>query len=64
VLRYPEYPVMPGETALIRVEFDSRGKAGTTVPGIIFYDNSIPNQRKTLYLKGKIQKRKTPGRVN
>jgi hypothetical protein len=54
VVRYPEFPVMPGETASIRVEFDSRGKSGHTEPGIIVYDNSIPNSRNILYLKGEV----------
>jgi hypothetical protein len=57
VLRRPAFPVMPGETATIRVEFDSRSKAGPTRPGIIIYDNSMPNQRNILYLEGKVNPR-------
>lgn len=60
VLKAPEYPVMPGETAVFRVEFDSRGKRGTAVPAIIVYDNSAPNKRNILYLKGEITPRKQP----
>lgn len=58
VLRYPEFPVLPGETATLRVEFDSRGKAGQALPGIIVYDNSSPNSRNILYLKGEVLPRK------
>jgi hypothetical protein len=52
VVHQPEFPVMPGETATLRIEFDSKNKSGLTQPGIIVYDNSIPNQRSILYLKG------------
>ena len=34
VLHRPTYPIMPGETAAIRVEFDTRGKIGRTTPGV------------------------------
>jgi hypothetical protein len=60
VLRYPKDPVMPGDTATIRVEFDSAGKAGKAQPGIIIYDNSMPNARSILYLNGYIIPRKKP----
>lgn len=60
VLRYPNFPVMPGETATLRIEFDSRGKIGRTIPGIIVYDNSSPNARNLLYLKGEVVPRKKP----
>ncbi|HMX40573.1 MAG TPA: DUF1573 domain-containing protein [Saprospiraceae bacterium] len=60
VLRYPNFPVMPGETATLRVEFDSRGKYGRAIPGIIVYDNSSPNARNLLYLKGEVMPRKKP----
>jgi hypothetical protein len=58
VLRVPAFPVMPGETATIRVEFDSRNKAGNARPGIILYDNSRPNARNILYLNGQVVPRK------
>jgi hypothetical protein len=58
VLKYPEFPVMPGETAVLRLEFDSNGKAGATQPGVIIYDNSFPNARNILYLKGTVSPRK------
>lgn len=60
VLRYPRAPIQPGKTASIRVEFDSRGKAGLAQPGIILYDNSTPNERSILYLNGRIVPRKKP----
>ncbi|MCB0527706.1 MAG: DUF1573 domain-containing protein [Saprospiraceae bacterium] len=60
VLRFPDRPVMPGETATIRLEFDSAGKAGHTQPGIIVYDNSKPNSRNILYLDGTVLPRKKP----
>ncbi|MEY3194550.1 MAG: hypothetical protein RIQ78_647, partial [Bacteroidota bacterium] len=59
VLRYPTFPVMPGDTATIRVEFDSMNKAGHAQPGIILFDNSRPNKRNILYLDGTIEPRKT-----
>lgn len=58
VLKFPGHPVMPGETAIVRVEFDTRGKRGAAIPAIIVYDNSSPNKRNILYLKGDISPRK------
>jgi hypothetical protein len=60
VLRYPKEPLQPGQTATIRVEFDSAGKAGDALPGIIVYDNSRPNMRTIIYLSGYIIPRKKP----
>lgn len=60
VLRFPKEPLLPGQTATIRVEFDSAGKAGEAKPGIIVYDNSRPNSRNILYLSGYIIPRKKP----
>jgi Protein of unknown function (DUF1573) len=60
VLRYPTYPVQPGETASIRIEFKSKGKAGDATPGIIIYDNSSPNKRNIVYLQGTVTPRKKP----
>lgn len=60
VLRFPSHPIMPGETAAIRVEFDSAGKAGHARPGIVVYDNSQPNSRNILYLDGEVIPRKKP----
>ncbi|MCK6693995.1 MAG: DUF1573 domain-containing protein [Thermoanaerobaculia bacterium] len=58
ILKSPDHPVMPGESAVVRVEFDSRGKRGLSTPAIILYDNSIPNKRTILYLRGEIAPRK------
>ncbi len=52
VLQFPKFPVMPGETATVRVAFDSQGKVGRTTPGIVVYDNSTPNARNIFYLDG------------
>ncbi|MBK9336230.1 MAG: DUF1573 domain-containing protein [Lewinellaceae bacterium] len=60
VLYLPQHPVMPGETALLRVQFDSSEKLGTAIPAIILYDNSTPNKRHILYLKGDVVVRKKP----
>ncbi|MBU6340135.1 MAG: DUF1573 domain-containing protein [Bacteroidetes bacterium] len=62
VLKRPDYPVMPGETSTLRVEFDSNGKAGSSQPGVIIYDNSIPNGRNIVYLKGSVVPRRKPKR--
>lgn len=60
VLRFPKEPIPPGQSATIRVEFDSAGKAGDALPGIVVYDNSRPNMRNILYLSGHIIPRKKP----
>lgn len=54
ILQFPRYPVMPGESATIRIEFDSQGKLGRTTPGIVVYDNSSPNARTIVYLDGAV----------
>lgn len=58
ILKWPDQPVMPGESAVVRVEFDSRGKRGVSTPAVILYDNSLPNKRSILYLRGEITPRK------
>ncbi len=58
VLHYPEFPVMPGDSAMIRIEFDSVNKVGRAIPGIILYDNSRPNRRNILYLDGFVAPKK------
>lgn len=60
VLRFPKEPLWPGQTATIRVEFDTAGKAGDALPGIVVYDNSRPNARNIIYLSGYIIPRKKP----
>ncbi|MCY7330047.1 MAG: DUF1573 domain-containing protein [Saprospiraceae bacterium] len=54
ILQFPRYPVMPGESATIRLEFDSQGKLGRTTPGMVIYDNSSPNARTIVYLDGAV----------
>jgi hypothetical protein len=58
ILRAPEFPVMPGESAVVRVEFNSANKIGKTRAGIVIYDNSAPNRRSILYLDGEIVPRR------
>ncbi|MDO8365991.1 MAG: DUF1573 domain-containing protein [Saprospiraceae bacterium] len=60
VLRRPTYPLMPGETAAIRVEFDPRGKIGQTTPGVVVYDNTRPNGRHIVYLNADVVPRVKP----
>ena len=54
VIRHPTFPVMPGETAVVRLEFDSRTKRGAFIGGIVIYDNSRPNSRSILYMEGEV----------
>lgn len=61
ILKKPEFPVMPGESLTLRVEFNSSGKRGRSQPGIIVYDNSSPNLRNILYLDGEVTPRSTTG---
>ena len=60
VLRRPTFPLMPGETAAIRVEFDTRGKIGRTTPGVVVYDNTRPNGRHIVYLSAEVVPRVKP----
>jgi hypothetical protein len=60
VVNFPKHPIMPSESALLRFEFDSSGKLGTTIPAIIIYDNSTPNKRNILYIKGNVVARQKP----
>jgi hypothetical protein len=54
VLQAPTYSLLPGEAAVVRVEFNSLGKAGRVQAGIVLQDNSIPNSRTILYIKGTV----------
>ncbi|MBK8555504.1 MAG: DUF1573 domain-containing protein [Lewinellaceae bacterium] len=58
VLSFPRFPVMPGESATVRVEFDSTNKIGKVRAGIVLYDNSAPNRRSVLYIDGNITAKK------
>ncbi|MFN0174022.1 MAG: DUF1573 domain-containing protein [Saprospiraceae bacterium] len=60
VLRRPTFPLMPGETASVRIEFDSRGKIGRTTPGVVVYDNTRPNGRHIVYLNAEVVPRVKP----
>jgi hypothetical protein len=63
ILQAPEFPVMPGESAVVRVEFNSTNKIGKVRAGIVLFDNSEPNHRSILFLDGEIvpRKAKKPG---
>lgn len=58
IIKYPQKPLLPGQSAALRFVFDSTRKAGPTQPGIIVYDNSSPNARSILYLDGEVTPRK------
>lgn len=58
VVQAPNYPIMPGEAAELRVEFNSRGKLGHSRPVIIVYDNSTPNKRHILHVRAHVLPRK------
>jgi Protein of unknown function (DUF1573) len=57
VLRHPIYPVKPGEKNAMYIEFDSSKKDGPFLIGLVVYDNSRPNSRKILYIKGRVRRR-------
>lgn len=58
VLARPDFPLMPGESVTLRVVFDSKGRVGPMVAGIVVYDNSTPNQRNIMYVTGEVLPRK------
>jgi hypothetical protein len=58
ILSAPEFPVMPGESAVVRVEFNSANKIGKTRAGIVLFDNSAPNRRSILYFGGEVVPRR------
>ncbi|MCS6930110.1 MAG: DUF1573 domain-containing protein [Saprospiraceae bacterium] len=58
VVYAPNYPIMPGESAVLRIQFDSRGKLGHSRPVLIVYDNSAPNKRNILHIKAHVLSRK------
>ncbi|MDW8228506.1 MAG: DUF1573 domain-containing protein [Saprospiraceae bacterium] len=59
IYQTPDYPIMPGESATLRVEFNSREKIGHSRPVVVVYDNSFPNRRQILHIKAHILPRKT-----
>lgn len=54
VLHWPQIPVMPGETAVLRIEFNSVGKKGKVRTGIVVEDNSSPNTRSIIHFRGTV----------
>jgi len=58
VASVPDHPILPGESALLRVSFNSNGKLGESRPVIIVYDNSAPNKRSVLHVKAHVQTRR------
>jgi hypothetical protein len=57
VLSVPTQPLLPGESAVIRFELNTLGKAGRISTGIVLQDNSAPNARSILYLNGEVRPR-------
>lgn len=55
VLQVPDYPLLPGESATIRIGFKSTGKKGKVSTGVVLQDNSRPNARSIIYLKGEVK---------
>jgi hypothetical protein len=54
VLKAPTRALLPGEQAVVRIEFNSLGKKGKVTTGIVLQDTSTPNARSILYLKGEV----------
>jgi len=59
VIYAPGYPIMPGTSATLRVEFNSRAKLGHSRPVIVVYDNSEPNMRHILHIKAHVLSRQS-----
>lgn len=62
VLHLPSRSLKPGESSVVRFEFDSRSKSGPVRAGLVLYDNSAPNARQIIYLVGEVRPR--AGRKN
>lgn len=58
VAEKPEFPVMPGESRAVHFEFNSLGKIGVFKIAVVLHDNSSPNARAIVYLKGLVTPRK------
>jgi len=54
VVEAPTQPLMPGELAIVRIEFNSSAKRGKVSTGIVIQDNSIPNARSIIHVKGTV----------
>jgi Protein of unknown function (DUF1573) len=57
ILAVPDQPLLPGESAVVRFELNTLGKAGPVRTGIVLQDNSSPNARTILYLNGEVRPR-------
>ncbi len=53
VPEWPEAPVMPGEKGILKVRFDTRGKAGKQVKPVYITANTLPGTTK-VYLQGEV----------
>ena len=58
VLNTPTKALLPGEKAMVRIEFNSKLKRGKVKTGIVLQDNSAPNARSIIYLQGEVIPRK------
>jgi hypothetical protein len=53
VPEYPKHPIKPGESAVIKVIFDTNGKTGQQNKTVTLVANTVPNT-KVLALKGEV----------
>lgn len=53
---YPQKPIKSGETAFIKVQFNSEGRAGIQEKQVTIVSNTIPNT-KTLKIKAEVSER-------
>ena len=52
--KYPRKPIMPGDSAVIKVSYDPKVQAGTVFKAIQIYSND-PARRTIVTIKGEIQ---------
>lgn len=57
---WPKNPVMPGKSDTIKVEFDSKGKAGVFHKIIKVHTNLPVASKQQLEIKGVVEKQNTP----
>jgi hypothetical protein len=57
VMRHPIYPIKPGERIALYIEFNSTHKEGPFSVGLVIYDNSKPNSRQILNIKGVVKRK-------
>ncbi len=58
VPEYPSYPIPPGESAEITIKFDSNKRTGPIQKAVVLYNNSSPNFRSILKIKGLVVPKK------